>query len=108
MNHLLASSPMSTLPTPSSFSNFQFVFHASLKAYEKKTKNDLLAHPLAAQLHSCDSPAAILNVLQDQVQEFEQSRTVDQRLTNWLDPTVNVLYALSATLSEGVGLVNLN
>ena len=99
---------MSTLPTPSSLSNFQSVFHASLKAYEKKTKNDLLAHPLATRLHSCDSPAAILNILQDQVQEFEQSRSVDQRLIKWLDPTVNVLYALSATLGEGIGLVNLN
>jgi hypothetical protein len=26
-------------------------------------------------------------------------------LTKWLNPTVNVLYALSATLGEGVGLV---
>ena len=99
---------MSTLPTPASVSNFQTVFHASLEAYKKKTKKDLLAHPLATQLHSCDTPAAILSVLQDQVQEFEQSRSVDQRLTKWLNPTVNVLYALSATLGEGVGLVNIN
>jgi hypothetical protein len=28
-------------------------------------------------------------------------------LTKWLNPTVNVLYALSATLGEGVGLVRL-
>ncbi|KAH9046682.1 hypothetical protein EDB84DRAFT_1673970, partial [Lactarius hengduanensis] len=96
---------MSTLPTAASLLNFQSIFHASLKAYEKQTKKDLLAHPLAARLHSCDSPADILAVLQDQVQEFEQSRSVDDRLTKWLDPTVNVLYAFSATLGEGVGLV---
>jgi len=42
------------------------------------------------------------------VQEFEQSRSIDQRLTKWLDPTVNVLYAFSATLGEGVGLAHLN
>ncbi|KAI9436478.1 hypothetical protein H4582DRAFT_435325 [Lactarius indigo] len=100
---------MSTPPTPadasSSHSNFQSIFHASLKAYERKTKKDLLSHPLATRLNSCDSPAAILTVLQDQVQEFEQSRSVDERLTKWLDPTVNVLYAFSATLGEGVGLV---
>ncbi|KAI9437315.1 hypothetical protein H4582DRAFT_2058307 [Lactarius indigo] len=96
---------MSTPSTSASLSNFQSIFHASLRAYEKQTKKDLLSHPLAAQLQSCDSPAAILTVLQDQVQEFEQSRSADERLTRWLDPTVNVLYAFSATLGEGVGLV---
>ncbi|KAH8992263.1 hypothetical protein EDB86DRAFT_3244414, partial [Lactarius hatsudake] len=58
---------MSTLPTAASLLNFQSIFHASLKAYEKQTKKDLLAHPLAARLNSCDSPADILAVLQDQV-----------------------------------------
>ncbi|KAH9073566.1 hypothetical protein EDB83DRAFT_82859 [Lactarius deliciosus] len=98
---------MSNPPTPasSSHSDFQSILLASLRAYEKQTKKDLLSHPLAARLNSCDSPADILAVLQDQVQEFEQSRSVDERLTKWLDPTVNVLYAFSATLGEGVGLV---
>ncbi|KAH9016400.1 hypothetical protein EDB83DRAFT_230808 [Lactarius deliciosus] len=96
---------MSAPPAPASLSNFQTIFHASLKAYEKQTKKNLLSHPLSAQLNSCDSSAAILTVLQDQVQEFEQSRSVDERLTRWLDPTVNVLYAFSATLGEGIGLV---
>ncbi|KAH9013895.1 hypothetical protein EDB84DRAFT_1444092 [Lactarius hengduanensis] len=96
---------MSTPPTSASLSNFQSIFHASLRAYEKQTKKNLLSHPLSAQLNSCDSSAAILTVLQDQVQEFEQSRSVDERLTRWLDPTVNVLYAFSATLGEGIGLV---
>ncbi|KAH9055263.1 hypothetical protein EDB87DRAFT_1642472, partial [Lactarius vividus] len=98
---------MSTPPTSASSSHFSFqsIFLASLRAYEKQTKKDLLSHPLAARLNSCDSPAAILTVLQDQVQDFEQSRSVDERLTKWLDPTINVLYAFSATLGEGVGLV---
>ncbi|KAH9046707.1 hypothetical protein EDB84DRAFT_632990 [Lactarius hengduanensis] len=107
LNQFLVNSLMSNPPTPasSSHSNFQSIFHASLNAYEKQTKKDLLSHPLAVQLHNCDSPTAILTVLQDQVREFEQSRSVDERLTKWLDPTVNVLYAFSATLGEGVGLV---
>jgi len=85
--------------------NFQLIFNNALKAYEKRTKNDLLAHPLAAQLQACDSPSAVLSVLQQQVQELNQSRSSNERLTNWLDPTVNVLYALSSALGEGVGLV---
>jgi hypothetical protein len=97
-------SPMAS----SSSANFQSIFNASLQAYDNKTKNNLLNHPLATQLQSCDSPNAILTVLQDLVQQFDQRRTSDERLKNWLDPTVNVLYAFSATLGEGVGLVSLS
>ena len=82
------------------------MFYASLKAYEKQTKKDLLAHPLAAQLQNCDSPVTILSVLQGQMQELEQSRSVDEKLTKWLNPTVHVLYAFSEALGEGLSLVN--
>jgi hypothetical protein len=76
-----------------------------LEAYEKTTKSKLLDHPLATQLQSCDSPAAILSVLTDLVRQLEQRHSSDERLRTWLDPTVNVLFAFSATLGEGVGLV---
>jgi hypothetical protein len=87
--------------------NFQLIFNNALKAYEKRTKNDLVAHPLASQFQSCDSPSAILAVLQLQVQELNQSKAADERWSRWLDPTVNILYSLSASLGEGVGLVRL-
>jgi len=86
-------------------SNFQSIFNAALKAYEKKTKSDLLAHPLAAQLQACSSPDDIFDILQDKLNEFDQSRSRDERLSRWLNPTINVLLAFSATLGEGVGLV---
>ena len=94
-------------PDASSSSNFQSVFNAALDTYEKKTKTKLLAHPLAAQLQSCDSPTAILSVLQDLIQQFDCRRRSDERLTNWLNPTVNVVYAFSSTVGQGVGLVSL-
>ena len=93
--------------TASSSNNFQLILNNALEAYKKRTKQDLLAHPFASQLQPCDSPGAILAVLQQQVQGLDQSRSSDDRLTRWLDPTVNVLYALSATLGERVGLVSL-
>ncbi|KAH9048906.1 hypothetical protein EDB84DRAFT_82962 [Lactarius hengduanensis] len=97
---------MSETPsTATASSRFQAIFNAALKSYEKQTKNDLLAHPLASQFQSCDSISAILAILQDQVQEFDRACNGDERLTKWLNPTVNVLYAFSATLGEGVGLV---
>jgi hypothetical protein len=94
--------------SPSTTSNFQSIFNASLQAYDNKTKNKLLDHPLAARLQPCDSPNAVLTVLQDLVQQFDQRRTSDERLWNWLNPTVNVLYTFSDTLGEGAGLVSPN
>ena len=94
-----------THPTLASSSNFQIVFNNALRTYEKHTKKDLLSHPLAAQLQACASPSAILDVLHQQVQELNQPRNSHQRLTKWLDPTVNVLCAFSETLGEGVSLV---
>lgn len=95
-----------TFSSPSS-SSFLPIFTAALETYEKTTKKKLTTHPLATQLQSCDSPAAILSVLQDLVQQLDESRSSDQGSTNWLNPTVNVLFAFSATLGEGVGLVGL-
>ena len=95
------------ISTASSSSNFQLIFNNALKAYEKRTKNDILAHPLAAELQNCDSPTKILAVLHQQVQALDQSLSGDDRWTKWLDPTVNVLYMLSETLGEGVSLVSL-
>jgi hypothetical protein len=91
--------------TVSSSSNFQLIINNALDKYKKRTQNDLLAHPLAAQLQSCNSPSTIFSVLQQQVQELEQSRSSDERWSRWLDPTVNTLYALSSTVAAGVGLV---
>ena len=41
-----------TQPTPTS-PNFQLIFDNALKAYTKRTNNDLLEHPLADRLESC-------------------------------------------------------
>ncbi|KAH9066445.1 hypothetical protein EDB87DRAFT_1574028 [Lactarius vividus] len=83
-------------------SNFQLLFSTALKAYEKRTKTDLLAHPLASQLQACSSLGSILALLQDQADDLAQARRSDERLTKWLNPTVNVLLAFSASLGEGV------
>ncbi len=80
------------------------IIHA-LRNYKERTNRDLLAHPLAAQLRACKSPSAILLVLQQQVQVYNQSRCSHERLTKCLDPTVNALYTFSMALEEGVRLV---
>lgn len=102
---LITMSQTDPIASSSSSSNFQSVFNVALEAYEKTTKNKLLTHPLATQLQSCDSPTAILTVLRDLVKQLDQSRGDNEMLRRWLDPTVNVLFAFSATLGEGVGMV---
>ncbi len=91
-----------THPTSSSFSNFQLIFDNALRAYERRLKKDLRNHPLAAQLQDCNSPSNILDVLQQQVDELNQSQRRNERWSRWLDPTVKVLHAFSGTLGEHV------
>ncbi|KAI0277802.1 hypothetical protein BGY98DRAFT_934155 [Russula aff. rugulosa BPL654] len=83
-------------PSSASSPDFQLIFNIALKSYERRTKSDLLVHPLAAQLQDCNSPNAVLALI------LPES---DERLTKWLNPTVNVLYTFSATLGGGVGTV---
>jgi hypothetical protein len=99
---------MSTEPSAStSHSNFVSVFNAALEEYKRKTKKDLTSHPLLPSLESCDSPEAILTVLRDQIPGFSESQDGDDGLTKWVTPTVNVLYAFSDTLGQGIGLVRI-
>lgn len=91
-----------SLPTASS-SNLQAIFGTAIKLYQRKTKKDLFAHPLMAELQTCNSPSDILTVLHAQLSESARG---DEKLTKWLNPIVDVLFAFSATLSEGIGLVN--
>src|SRR6266849_6255616 len=99
---------MSTAPSTSTPpSNFVPIFNAALESYKRKTKKDLASHPLLSNLQSCDSPEAVLTVLRDQIPAFNQSQNRDDRLTKWVVPTVNVLYTFSATVGQGVGLVNI-
>ena len=91
-------------PSESSSSNFQLILDNALKAYKKRTKKDLLIHPLASQLQACESPADIVAVLQQQIQGLDQSRSSDERWTKWLDPTINILLTFSQTVGT-VGLV---
>ncbi|KAF8270957.1 hypothetical protein EI94DRAFT_1698457 [Lactarius quietus] len=103
MSQPLASSSMSNpYPTIAPSSNHQVIIESALKEYQKTTKQDLTAHPLATRLQACETLPAILIILQDQIDGSNQSRSSDERMSNWLDPTISVLHAFSTTLGEGV------
>ena len=93
-------------PTAISSTNFDAILTAALQAYNKQTKKDIATHPLAVQLQSYDSPNAILTVLRAQVRALDQYQSTDEKWTKWLDPTVNVLYAFSASLKDIAGPVS--
>ena len=95
------------LSTSTSRYNFASIFNATLESYKRKTKRDLTSHPLLPGLQSCDSPEAVLTVLREQIPAFDEFQDGDDRLTKWVAPTVNVLYAFSATVGQGVGLVRI-
>jgi fungal STAND N-terminal Goodbye domain len=87
--------------------NYQAIFDSALQEYTKKTRKDLSSNPLFNKLQSCDSPDDIITILRQQIPKFDQSASGsnDDRLTRWLDPTVKVINAFSATISGAVALV---
>jgi hypothetical protein len=86
--------------------NFTAILKAALKEYQSVTEQDLDAHPFAAQLDTCRSPETVSKLLRTQAQAFSKCRQGDEKLMTWLDPTVHVLFTVSVTLSDGIGLVS--
>ncbi|KAN0130291.1 hypothetical protein V8E53_011914 [Lactarius tabidus] len=92
-------------PTPSPSSNFQVNLPCCLESLEKRTTRDLLAHPLASQLQTCDSPGSILSAIKAKRTTWIEFDKVTKDWTKRLSTTVNVLLAFSAILGEGISLV---
>ena len=101
-------STMSQIP-PSAASrfNYQAIFDGALEAYKKETGKDLTLDLLLRSIENCNSSDAVLAILRAQILEPGQSQSSHNRLTTWLDPTVNVLSAFSATIGGLVGVVSL-
>jgi hypothetical protein len=98
---------MSQTPAAStSSSNYQSIFDNAIEAYKRKTKSDLRSNPLLDKLQKCDSPNAVLDILYQQIPGFDRSCDTDEKLTSWLNPTINVLYTFSGVIGGGIGLVS--
>lgn len=90
----------------SSTPNVRPFFEQALEEYKKKTGFDLTAHPLAAEINACNSPKAVLTLLEWKANELKQSRRSDERPIKWFIPTMTILNAFSATLGEDFGSVS--
>jgi hypothetical protein len=88
-------------------SNYKSIFESALERYERKTGKDLTKDPLLHSLKTCNSPDAVLTLLRAQILGPGQSQSSSDKLTKWLNPTVNVINAFSATIGGAVGLVSL-
>jgi hypothetical protein len=90
-------------------SNYQHIFSVALESYKKRTGNDLTSNPLLPRLETCNSPDAVIALLREQIPGFDQSRSDNdsERLSNWLNPTVNVIAAFSGTIGGSVAPVGL-
>ena len=77
---------------------------------ENKTGENLLQHPLAIQLESCNSVESITEVLKQQAQAFREFRGGNNKVTTLLRYSVQALHKLSAPviLGEHIGLVRPN
>jgi hypothetical protein len=108
IRHPVATMSQDPLQSPeiSSSSNYQLNFDNAITAFKRKTGIDITADPLFCRLRSCDSPDTALALLREQIPGFDQSESSGHRLSNWLDPTVNVLYTFSSTIGGAVSLVS--
>jgi hypothetical protein len=89
---------------------FQAIFNTALIEYSQKTGKNIVTDPLTAKLRCCSTPDAVLNVLQEEAQAFNDFRNGNRKvqLMRKLKPTVDILLALSTSgvLDNGVGLVS--
>jgi hypothetical protein len=86
--------------------NFTAIFNAASNEYLRVTGNRLDTHPFAAQFDTCHSPEAISNELRTQAQAFGKFYKGDEKLMAMMEPTIHILFAFSAMLGEGIGLVS--
>jgi len=73
----------------------------ALANYTRQTGIDLTNDPLTVQIRNCDTPNAILGVLQGQAWGFEEVRNGDVKLIDCLRPIIDGLHMLSAHRALG-------
>jgi hypothetical protein len=98
-----------TSPGLLSGSKYQSIFDSALESYEKETGKELTLNPLFCKIEACKSPDGVITLLREQIPGFDRSRSGNdsERLSNWLDPTVNAINTFSGTIGWSVFLVHL-
>ncbi|KAF8266498.1 hypothetical protein EI94DRAFT_1701681 [Lactarius quietus] len=90
---------MATIPP----SNFRRIVDA-FDDYARQVGIDLAKSPIADALHACDTPNAVLDLLQEKAHAFKDYRDGDRKLISWLKPVVQVVHDFSGVLGEAISL----
>jgi hypothetical protein len=86
-------------------SNFQSILDAVDK-YAEQTGINLKENPFADKVKGCDSPDAVLLLLQENVKAFKDYRDQNRKFIDCLSPVVQFVHAFSGILGEAAGLVS--
>ena len=92
---------LSTMSTP----NLQLIREA-LDTYAEQMKIDLKDNPFAEEVKGCDTPEAILQLLEKNRDEFKEYREKNRKFIDCLDPVVKFVHAFSNVLGEVTSLVS--
>ena len=87
-------------------SNFQSVLDA-VDRYAEQTGINLRENPFADKVKGCDSPGAVLLLLQENMKAFKDYRDKNRKLLDCLSPVVQFVHVFSRILGEAAdGLVS--
>ena len=86
-------------------SNFQSIVDAVDK-YVEQTGINLKENPFTDKVKDCDSPGAILRLLQENLKVFKDYRDQNRKFIDCLSPVVQFVHAFSGVLGEAAGLVS--
>jgi hypothetical protein len=85
--------------------NMQLIRDA-LVTYAEQMKIDLKDNPFAEDVKGCDSPEAILQLLEKNRDEFKEYRDKNRKFIDCLNPVVKFVHAFSGILGEANSLVS--
>jgi hypothetical protein len=76
--------------------------------YKKLTGQDLDSHAFSSILDNLESPDAVLGVLRDQMEAFDEFRKGNKILMTWLESIVDLLFMVTAKLGESTKAVSVS
>jgi hypothetical protein len=86
-------------------SNLRLIRDA-LDAYVEQMKIDIKDNPFAQQVKDCDTPGAILQLLEKNRDEFKEYRDKNRKSIDCLRPVVEFVHAFSGILGDAASLVS--